>query len=268
MDIQILISKKGTPVVIASQLHRALGLKDEQFPNHCKKWLADLYQFEDDIRKPSKMKDFAERKIKDSIISDYYFGVEFAKLVSLNVNSKQKKKVSFFLNAFQKKHQIKNELTTEQVKLAFELATSMCSMKAQLDAEFKFKNAFLESQSGTEKEWHAIRNDILGYNKYDLQDQLMSTGRMPGKKSSRELLLLLNKYELIRIGVIDLLKSMNKSDLFAAKMGNLAKYFAEKQELAINYDLEANVLPFKPNTQEVHPEILAMDYFENQAYSA
>ena len=141
-------------------------------------------------------------------------------------------------------------------------------MKAQLDAEFKFKNAFLESQSGTEKEWHAIRNDILGYNKYDLQDQLMSTGRMPGKKSSRELLLLLNKYELIRIGVIDLLKSMNKSDLFAAKMGNLAKYFAEKQELAINYDLEANVLPFKPNTQEVHPEILAMDYFENQAYSA
>ena len=75
----------------------------------------------------------------------------------------------------------------------------MCSMKAQLDAEFKFKNAFLESQSGTEKEWHAIRNEILGYNKYDLQDQLMSTGRMPGKKSSRELLLLLNKYELIRI---------------------------------------------------------------------
>ena len=107
MDIQILISKKGTPVVIASQLHRALGLKDEQFPSHCKKWLSDFYQFEDDIRKPSKMKDYAERKIKGSIICDYYLGVELAKLISLHVPSKHKKKVAFFLNAFQRKHQIK-----------------------------------------------------------------------------------------------------------------------------------------------------------------
>lgn len=268
MDIQILISKKGTPVVIASQLHRALGLKDEQFPNHCKKWLSDFYQFEDDIRKPSKMKDYAERKIKGSIICDYYLGVELAKLISLHVPSKHKKKVAFFLNAFQRKHQIKNELNTEQVKLAYELAISMCSMNAQIQAKEKHKIYFLEHRAGTEKEWHTSRNELIGFNKYDLQDRLMKTGLMPGQKSTSELLLMIDKFELIRIGVIDLLKSMNKTDLFAQKMGNLALFFAKKQGLEINNDLEAYVLQFKPISKSVNPEILAMDYFDNQAYSA
>jgi hypothetical protein len=268
MDIQILISKKGTPVVIASQLHRSLGLKDEHFPSNCKKWLGDYYQFEDDIRKPSKMKDFAPRKIKGSIICDYYLGVELAKLISLNANSKQKKKVAFFLNAFQKKHQLKSELNTEQVKLAFELAKSMCSMKAQREAEEKYKQVFLNKKNGSEKEWQTHRNNLIGFNKYDLQDQVMRTGRMPGRKSSRELLLIINKHELIRVGVIDLLKSMNKSDLFAKKMGELALYFAKQQGLDIHNDLETNVLQFKPASQELNPEVLALDYFENQAYSA
>ena len=268
MDIQILISKKGTAVVIASHLHRALGLKDEYFGTHCKKWLQDLYQFNDDIRKPSKMKDFAERKLKESIIPDYYLGIEFAKLIALRSSSKEKKKVVLFLNAFQKKQQKHNELSKEQVELAFELAQSMTSMKAQLEAEQKFMAIFISKQGHSKLEWNQHHKELLGYDKLDLQDRLMSTGQFPGKKTKRELLMKVDKYELVRMGVIDLLKSMNKTDVFARKMGDLAYFFANKLKLEINNDLDPTVLQFKPSHQNITPDMLVMDYFENKDYSA
>lgn len=267
MDIQVLISKKGTAVVIASHLHRALGLKPEQFPNHCKKWLADLYEFDDHLRKPTKMKDFAERRLKDSIVPDYYLGIDLAKQITLRSNSKEKKKLIQYLNAFLKKYNQQHALNQEQIKLAFELGSIMCSMQAQRDAEEKHKAAFIKS-NGKEKDWYSYRNKLTGINKLDLQDQLMRQGKLPGNKNSRSLLFLLDKYQLIRIAVIDLLKSIQKSDQFAKDMGDLALFFAQKQSLDIYKDTEKQVLQFQQAKTSISADVKVMDYFNKQAYSA
>ena len=267
MDIQVLISKKGTAVVIASHLHRALGLKAGQFPNHCKKWLADLYEFDDHLRKPTKMKDFAERRLKDSIVPDYYLGIELAKQITLRSTSKEKKKLIQYLNAFLKKHNQQHTLNQEQIKLAFELGSIMCSMQAQRDAEEKHEAAFIKS-NGKEKDWYSYRNKLVGINKLDLQDQLIRQGKLPGNKNSRSLLFLLDKYQLIRIAVIDLLKSIQKSDQFAKDMGDLAMFFAKKQALDIYKDTDKQVLQFQQAKTSIRAEVKVMDYFNKQAYSA
>jgi len=69
MDLTIRISKKGTRVIKASELHRALGLNDNHYQNNVRHWLKDVYQFNDGIRRPQGMKDYArDPKSKGKVI--------------------------------------------------------------------------------------------------------------------------------------------------------------------------------------------------------
>ncbi len=96
MDLQILVSKKGTKVVKASNLYLALGLPNKQYTANLRRWLHDVYEFRDSIRKPAAMKDYALRPKhagddREKLVDDYYLSIEFAKLVTLSSNSKSKK---------------------------------------------------------------------------------------------------------------------------------------------------------------------------------
>jgi len=70
MDLQILVSKKGTKVVTATNLHQALQLLDHHYATNVRKWLQDVYEFADGVRKPAKMQDYAPRKQKNSALID------------------------------------------------------------------------------------------------------------------------------------------------------------------------------------------------------
>ena len=48
MDIQILISKKGTQVVTATNLHDVLDLPLHKYNGNIKKWFCDIYAFQDE----------------------------------------------------------------------------------------------------------------------------------------------------------------------------------------------------------------------------
>jgi len=87
MELQVLVSKKGTRVVTATNLHRALRLPDYKFNSDVQKWLHDVYAFGDEVRKPYKMKDYAQRDFKYSKLKDYYISLELAKHIALNSNS-------------------------------------------------------------------------------------------------------------------------------------------------------------------------------------
>jgi len=95
MDINIHISKKGTRVVKASELHRALGLNDNHYQANVRHWLKDVYQFTDGIRRPEGMKDFArDPRCKGQVVKEYYLCLEFGKLIALSSKSKVKQAVA------------------------------------------------------------------------------------------------------------------------------------------------------------------------------
>ena len=98
MLIQILISKKGTKVVTASQLHEALELEETLFQKDTSSWISNIYSFKDGIRSPRRMKDYAERKLEDCPVKDYYLSVELAKFISLNSQSRKRKKLAMCLS--------------------------------------------------------------------------------------------------------------------------------------------------------------------------
>ncbi len=91
--LTVLISKKGTKVVIASDLYYELQLPKQHFIANFKKWLDDVYEFRDGIRKPIPFKDYSRRKVKDNpLFEDYYLTLELAKLIALKSKSKVKLK--------------------------------------------------------------------------------------------------------------------------------------------------------------------------------
>ena len=82
-SIQVLISKKGTKVVIASHLHRALRIPMFKFNRNISRWVKGVYAFEDDMRNPIEFKDYGERKFEIGKQKDYYLSLELARLICL-----------------------------------------------------------------------------------------------------------------------------------------------------------------------------------------
>ncbi len=93
-QLQILVSKKGTKVVTAYDLHNILQLPRYKFNSNIDKWLTDIYQFSDNLRQPLAFKDFSERKLQYSKGKDYYISLELAKMITLNSESKVKLEVA------------------------------------------------------------------------------------------------------------------------------------------------------------------------------
>lgn len=99
-DLQILISKKGTRVVTAANLYSVLQLPSKHYVSDFNKWLDDIYEFRDGIRKPVVLRDYAKRPMKDPhVVEDYYLSVELAKLITLASKSKYKRKYAQWLRA-------------------------------------------------------------------------------------------------------------------------------------------------------------------------
>ncbi len=95
--LQILVSKKGTKVVVASDLHNALQIPAYKFNSNIDKWLKDVYLFNDGLRKPEAFKDFAERKMMYSKGQDFYISLPLAKMICLNSESKFKASIARLL---------------------------------------------------------------------------------------------------------------------------------------------------------------------------
>ena len=98
MELEILQSKKGTKVVIASSLHVALGLPGHNYGMNLRRWLRDAYEFADGIRRPAELRDYGRRVRPDQPVDYYYLTLELAKLITLRTNSKQKMKFARYLS--------------------------------------------------------------------------------------------------------------------------------------------------------------------------
>jgi hypothetical protein len=98
MALEVFESKKGTKVVTASSLYSALKLPVRQYGTLVRRWLRDVYEFPDGIRRPQAYKDFAKRPRPGEPMEDFFITLELAKLIALRTNSKNKLKYARLLD--------------------------------------------------------------------------------------------------------------------------------------------------------------------------
>jgi phage anti-repressor protein len=237
MELEVLVSKKGTKVVTATNLHQALQLPKHHYPVNLRKWLGDIYEFKDGIRKPAKMKDYAERKSQDGLLlDDYYFSVELAKLITLNSRSKVKQKYAKWLFSLEDRVENAELLTKEQVLAVLELSRAMGLVSCQESSERRHLETYMERNGGDAGNWWRHRAGILGYTIDKLREQARKLGKPCEGKSQRRLLMQIDRHEMIRAAVIDLFMAIGKSERYARNLGDLAKIFAKELKVEIYND--------------------------------
>ena len=247
MELQVLISKKGTKVVRASELYQVLELPTAQYAGKVKKWLSDVYEFRDGIRKPVKMQDFASRPSKEELLEDYYFTIELAKLITLNSHSKVKQKYARYLFSLEDKVENAELLTKEQVVAVLEMAKAMGLVSCQTASQQRHLETYEQRNGGSAANWWQFRSRLLGYSADDLRQKTEKAGKPAKGKSQRQLLMAMDKYEMIRSGVIDLFMGMGKPERYAKNLGDLAKIFARELRVDIFDDRPGTAPSFLPD---------------------
>ncbi len=246
MELEVFVSKKGTKVVTASNLHQVLELPKSQYAANLRKWLSDVYEFRDGIRKPRKMKDYAERRCSSKLLDDYYLTVELAKLITLNSRSKKKQKYARHLLQLEDQVEHAELFTKEQVLALLDLARVMGLVSCQQATEARHLETYKERNGGRPHRWWEFRASLLGYSRSELEKALRRKGRSTKRKNLRELLFEYDKYEMVRMAVIDLFMALGKSERYAKNMGDLAKIFARELRVEIFDDREEVPEAFLP----------------------
>ena len=253
MELQILVSKKGTKVVTTTNLHLALGLSNNHYAANVRRWLGDVYGFRDGIRKPEHLKDYARRSAKGDLVDDYYLSVELAKLITLNSKSKVKQKYATWLLNLEDQVENAELLTTDQVMAVLELAKVMGLVSCQTACEQQHLETYEERNNGSPANWWSFRSDVLGYSTDKLKGALRQLGKKAEGKSQRQMLMQVDKYEMVRTAVIDLFMAMGKTERYAKNLGNLAKTFARELRVEI-FDDRDTPPAFTPN---LNPELVS-----------
>jgi hypothetical protein len=267
MELQVYISKKGTKVVAATELHQALQLTDHHYATNIKRWLSDIYAFGDDIRRPEKLRDFAPRKVAGNpLLKDYYLSLELAKLITLASKSKVKLKYAKWLSHMADEVDQPDELSKEEVLQVLELTKAMSMVSCQEAAEKKHMKVYASRNGGGTNNWWQYRAQVMGYSAPKLRRELKRRGKSAQGKTQRQMLLQLDPQELIRTAVIDFFMSQGKNERYASTMGDLAKKFAEELSIEVHDDRAGMGSLFAPqaNTKLVNrlramePEPLAI----------
>lgn len=98
MELEVLQSKHGTRVVTASNLYACLKLPVRQYSSAVRRWVRDVYEFSDGLRKPQLYRDHAKRPRPGEPMEDFFLTLELAKLIALRTNSKEKLKCARLLD--------------------------------------------------------------------------------------------------------------------------------------------------------------------------
>ncbi len=244
MDLSIRISKKGTRVVTASELHRALGLADHHYQSNVRTWIKDVYQFADGIRRPVGLKDFARSpKTKAGVVHEYYFNLEMARLVALSTKSKVKQAIATKLSKEEAVYPDRVQLTTEETLELMEQTRAMSRISCQVAAEQRHLKAYIR-RTGSQDYWNKYRaENVVRTSMEELRKSLTQLGRSFNRTHRvRDLLLRFDPYECVRAGIVDHYAAQGYSIPYALELGKLAKEFAIAMKLEVTDDRDGEGL--------------------------
>ena len=253
MDLPIRVSKKGTRVIKASDLHRALGLSDHQFQANVRVWIKDVYQFADGIRRPVGLQDYARSpKSRDGIVQEYYFNLEMARLVALSTKSKVKQAIATKLSKEEAVYPDEVKLSPEETLELMEQTRAMARISCQEAAEERHLKAYIR-QRGSADFWNKYRVDhVVRTTMDELRKYLAKQGlAFTRTHRVRDLMLRKDPIECIRIGIVDHYAAQGYSLPYALEMGRLAKAFAEALRLEVTDDRQGDGLFTAPADLDV-----------------
>lgn len=257
MELEVLVSNKGTKVITATHLFQVLELSVQNYGPIVRRWLKDVYAFRDGIRRPLVMKDYAPRKTKESqVFEDYYISIELAMQVVLHSRSKVKMKYARRLQELLDEEGAVHLLTKEELHDLIECTKALCMYSSQEAAEQRHLNVYKARNAGSSANWWLYRAHLLGYSAASLRQQMLALGQQPKGKSQRQMLQILDGYELVRTGMIDHFMALGKNKDYARAMGDLAKSLAREMKLGFFDDRQAGNI-FAPEaslemTQSMH----------------
>lgn len=256
MELQVLVSKKGTQVVTSYALHQALALPEHHYNRDIARWLQDVYDFKGEIRPPVSMQDYAPRNTPSGpSIPDFFLSVDLARQIVLGSQSEHKARLARQLAALSHPSEPEALLNKEQVLTILELTKVMGLVSCQRSAERQHHQRFHGQLDLRSADWWNYRAALLGYDASQLRGRMQEVGANYRGKNLRNMLLQIDKYEVIRMAVIDLFMALGKPKSEACTFGDLAKAFAKELQVDIVDDRHASpgLFPVIPRLQ---PELL------------
>ncbi|WP_116124828.1 hypothetical protein [Lewinella sp. IMCC34183] len=253
MDLTIRVSKKGTRVVKASELHRALGLSDHHYQANVRTWIRDIYQFSDGIRKPVGMQDYARSAhTKTDVVHEYYFNLELARLVALATKSKVKQAIATKLSKEADVYPDRVQLTAEETLQLLEQTKAMTRMSCQIAAEERHLNAYIR-RTGSADYWNRFRVDNVVKTTMEELRNALTDRKIPFNRNHRvrELMVRHDPLECIRIGIVDHYAAQGFSIPYALQLGKLARELADTMHLEVSDDRQGEGLFTAPADGEV-----------------
>ena len=132
-------------------------------------------------------------------------------------------------------------MTKDQVIAVLELTKTMGFTSKQKEAE-KAHHSQFKSTHEKDNKWWNYRANLLGYSARELRAKMKEIGHNYKGKNIRQMLMYIDRYEIIRMAVMDLFIALGKTKDYAKNMGDLAKYFAKELKIEIWDDANAPVL--------------------------
>ncbi len=236
--IEIRYSKKNTPFVYASELHKKLNIRTplrKWFPRQTKFFEEEIDYFRVDRKVRAE-------KGGTQLAADWAIQLEMAKHISVMCNSSEGKAIRKYLLGLDDKVKDGKLLDRKQIIAIIDLIEVLGYFSVQVKLEQNHHSIFSKSEN-----WWNYRARIFGQSASDLKDIMQKLGKK--YKNQRQALLHIDKYELLRRASFDLFKAMGKSDVYSKNISTTVKEISKEMEPEI-YDDRNMSISFKSEKQE------------------
>ena len=175
---------------------------------------------------------------------EYDVTIECAKELCLTQRTDKSKELRLWLISLSNQHDTGLAFTAQQIEALMDLSKAMTLISIQKEVEKKHYGIYNDKYT-----WYQYRAALLGYGTNDVIEAMKKVNKK--HHSMRTSLIQLDANELIRVGVIDFMVAMGKTEEYAINTGNLCKSMAEKMKLGniIWDDTKEN--PLKINQSEI-----------------
>lgn len=215
--MDLIKSEKGY-VLSAKDLHKELGMK-KTFSTWIKTSIERAY-----LEIGTDFTPHREESTGGRPSTDYLLTKDSAIQIIIMSGGQFAKKLRDKVVELYNQHDTGLAFTSSQIEALMDLSKAMTLISIQKNVEKKHFAIYNDKYS-----WHRYRAALLGY---DIKDVIKAMQQVNKKHSTmRTSLIKLDAVELIRVGVIDFMKAMGKSDEYATNVGGLCKSMASKMEL-------------------------------------
>ncbi len=251
--LEISYTKKGTPFVWASNLHQEL-----QIETPLRVWFPRMIDFGFELNQ-----DYSEHNSEittirggKSLKRDWGVHLDMAKHIAMVQKSEMGKRVRQHLMDQDKKVQDGAYLTHAQISVLFDLVKALGFFSIQAYLEKEHFNVFNKPT-----EWWAYRAKLFNYSTDQLQEMVKAIDVK--YVNQRQAMFHLDRFELIRMAIVDLLIAMGKSETYAKNVALFAKKIAKEIKPEV-YDDRGLSLEFK-NPQQIATIIQIKERNERQS---